>query len=144
MNIRKTKLNIQNRTNFQVSAELLWPVWKVVQQQENLSEQEINIVICNDHQMQYYNRKYRGKNSSTDVLSFPMDIAEIPVLGDIVIDIEAADRQKGENSIKIELQRLFLHGLLHLLGYDHLSKQQEKIMKDKEIRYWEIIRKGDK
>ena len=144
MNIQKTKLNLKNKTTRNVSKTIFWPVWELIQKEENLPAQEINILICNDDLMQEFNHKYRGENSSTDILSFPVDIDEIPILGDIVIDIEAANRQKGKKSLKIELQRLFLHGLLHLLGYDHLSKQQEKIMQEKEVNYWKILRKGDK
>jgi probable rRNA maturation factor len=136
-------LNLKNQTSQYFKPNTFWPVWEIVQKHEKLPEQEINILICDDSAMQAFNEQYRGKNSSTDVLSFPVNIPEIPILGDIIIDIEVASRQKGEKSLENELQRLFLHGLLHLLGYDHLSVRQEKLMKAKEDKYWKILSKGD-
>ena len=56
-------------------------------------------------------------------------------LGDIIIDTTIADEQKENRTLILELQELFLHGLLHLLGYDHLSAAQDAIMKEKEEIY---------
>ena len=69
--------------------------------------------------MRALNRQFRGKDYVTDVLSFPSD--ERGFLGDIVIAEGVAKRQAKEHghSLKIEIQTLVLHGLLHLLGYDH-------------------------
>ena len=69
--------------------------------------------------MRALNRQFRGKDYVTDVLSFPSD--ERGFLGDVVIAEGMAKRQAKEHghSLKIEVQTLALHGLLHLLGYDH-------------------------
>ena len=72
--------------------------------------------------MRALNRKYRGKDKPTDVLSFPADDdAELSGLGDIVIATGVARRQArgGRSFVPAELRVLALHGLLHLLGYDH-------------------------
>ena len=84
------------------------------------------------------NKTYRFKDAPTDVISFAflddkneVIIGDIPVdLGEIYICYEVADenRQKYQNSIKRELCFLFVHGLLHLLGYDHQTKEQEEQM----------------
>ncbi len=76
--------------------------------------------------MRTLNRRYRGKDRTTDVLSFPMRegaFADLrpELLGDIVISVPAAERQAKEagHSLIREIERLLVHGLLHLLGYDH-------------------------
>jgi probable rRNA maturation factor len=88
------------------------------------------------------NRKYLGRDTLTDVISFPSDQEIAPFLGDIIIDIEVADRQKGERDLISELQFLFLHGLLHLLGYDHISTAAEMLMKKKERKYFSLIKEN--
>ena len=69
---------------------------------------------------EHNNRQFRGQNRTTDVLAFPDDDdgQEDSYLGDILICVETADRQRKKSLLK-ELQVLSLHGLLHLLGYDH-------------------------
>jgi len=102
--------------------------------------------------MRILNRHYRGVDRTTDVLSFPQnENSSLPpfskrgrggitncefVLGDIVINIHKAKRQAAENRIAFdeELKRLLIHGLLHLMGYDHEnSKYAEKRMQKKAL-----------
>ncbi len=86
-------------------------------------EAEITVVFLNNDQMQYYNRQYRKKDYPTDVLSFPanIDIGGDFYLGDILISLPKAAAQAIEkgHSLDREVQILLLHGVLHLLGYDH-------------------------
>ena len=79
----------------------------------------MTIAIVPDGRVQQLNRRYRGKDSATDVLSFPSD--ERGYLGDVVIAAGVARRQARQagHSLQHELRVLALHGLLHLLGYDH-------------------------
>ena len=73
------------------------------------------------------NRRWRGKGRSTDVLAFPASEAATGFLGDIVISIPYADRQarrRGESRAR-EVDRLLLHGYLHLLGFDHETDDGE-------------------
>lgn len=101
------------------------------------------LLLCDDAQMQNYNQNYRGAHGCTDVLSFPAAEMSIPTsedtqktfLGDIVVDTNQADRQKGSRSLFAELQILLVHGLLHLLGYDHIKTQDKKDMEQKENYY---------
>ena len=77
------------------------------------------VVLISDSAMKTYNRQFRGQNRTTDILAFPDDDGqEDSYLGDILICVETADRQRKKSLLK-ELQVLSLHGLLHLLGYDH-------------------------
>jgi probable rRNA maturation factor len=87
----------------------------------------LNIVFLSDRKMRKYNREFRGKNATTDVLSFPHQQDEFDFeetynnLGDIVISVEQAQKQAAENNLLLELEirQLILHGILHLCGYDH-------------------------
>ncbi len=89
----------------------------------------VNIVIVDDETMKDYNQSYRNINSSTDVLSF-VDGEEMDGLlhlGDLLISNTAVKRQAKEyqHSIKREFCFLVTHGYLHLLGYDHMTKEDE-------------------
>ncbi|MCP3979933.1 MAG: rRNA maturation RNase YbeY [bacterium] len=83
------------------------------------------LCLVSDRKMREYNREYRGKDATTDVLSFPDDGEPAPDgqrhLGDIVISVPEAARQAGERgeTLQRELRVLSIHGYLHLLGYDH-------------------------
>jgi probable rRNA maturation factor len=104
------------------------------------SEAELSIALVGDKEMRPLNAKYRKKNKTTDVLSFPADYptpAKPVLLGDVIISVEQARRQAKErnHSLKTEMVTLLIHGILHLLGYDHeRSSQQAKIMANLEVK----------
>ena len=95
-----------------------------------------SVVFIDDDLMHEMNLKYRGIDRTTDVLSFALNDSindfkeEINVLGDIFVSIPKMKEQALEygHSEKRELSFLCIHGLLHLLGYDHMEKEDEKIM----------------
>lgn len=103
---------------------------------EKLENVEFNIIFVDINKIHEINREYRGIDRPTDVISFALeDDLEIEldhrVLGDIYICLEKAHEQALEynHSYLRELSFLMIHGLLHLLGYDHVnSKEEEKIM----------------
>ena len=80
---------------------------------------EVTVAVVPDARVRALNHQYRGKNTTTDVLSFPA--GEPGELGDVVIAAGVAGRQARQagHSMAVELRVLALHGLLHLLGYDH-------------------------
>ncbi|MBY0495452.1 MAG: rRNA maturation RNase YbeY [Cyanobacteria bacterium] len=80
---------------------------------------ELSIALVSDRRMRALNRQFRGKDKVTDVLSFPSD--QRGFMGDIVIASAVAKKQAGiaGHSVHTEIRVLALHGLLHLLGYDH-------------------------
>ncbi len=86
---------------------------------------DVTIAFVSNRQIQQLNKRFRGINSPTDVLSFPAgDSFEVSVdsnLGDIAISVERAESQAIENGLEFEqeIAQLILHGLLHLRGYDH-------------------------
>lgn len=98
------------------------------------------IVFVSDRKMRELNKTFRGKNSTTDVLSFPFEADEFETdennLGDIVISIEQAARQAKENNLDLEteIKQLILHGILHLCGYNHEIDNGEMNTKELELR----------
>ena len=81
--------------------------------------EDLSIALVSDREIRSLNRRWRGKDRPTDVLSFPLE--EPAALGDVVISIETARRQAREGGwpLSAELRRLLAHGILHCRGYDH-------------------------
>ena len=109
-------------------------------------ECEVNVSLVDDDYMTELHIKWMDEPGTTDVLSFPMDMPETPgeavTLGDIVISpVVAAEQAKAQgHSIEHEIYILAVHGLLHIIGYDHADKSEEKIMFDlqeKIVRDWQ-------
>ena len=98
------------------------------------------IAFISDLRMKELNSFFRGKNSTTDVLSFPHEPDEFDNdasnLGDIVISVEQAARQAEENGLTLEneIKQLILHGLLHLCGYDHETDNGEMNARELDLR----------
>jgi len=94
---------------------------------------DVSVALVSDRRMRALNRQFRGKDKTTDVLSFP---SEKPFLGDIVIATGVAAKQAraAGHSIVTEVRVLALHGLLHLLGYDHDDKADRGRMARVELR----------
>src|SRR3977135_220320 len=112
-------------------AEFVRKILIALQVDEKISE--VSIAIIDDEAMRNLNRKFRKKNKTTDVLTFPADDSDADPnasgrpLGDIVISIDQARRQVWDqnHSLAIEIRYLILHGILHALGYDHETDSGE-------------------
>ena len=87
----------------------------------------VSVLFCSDARMRTLNRRWRGKDRSTDVLAFPAGGAANGFLGDIVISVPYAAREarKRREPAAREIDRLLVHGLLHLMGYDHETDDGE-------------------
>ena len=100
----------------------------------NLSEDyECSLRLCNDEAIKELNSTYRHKDKSTDVLAFALQESNMghltpTMLGDVVISVETAERQKKSKSLLDEIVFLMAHGFCHLLGYDHQNDEQETEM----------------
>lgn len=95
-----------------------------------------SVVLLSDASMRRYQRKFAGKDEPTDVLSFPNPAEKWevePYAGDILISVETAERQR-QGSLEQELKILSLHGLLHLLGYDHESDDGQMERLERKLR----------
>ena len=88
----------------------------------------VGVLVCDDETMRGYNRRFAGRDAATDVLAFPT--GEPLDLGDIILSLEHLERQAAEagHSVEREAAVLVVHGFLHLLGYDHARKADERRM----------------
>jgi rRNA maturation RNase YbeY len=99
---------------------------------------ELSLVLVRNREIQELNAKYRSKNEPTDVLSFPSREVlptGVRILGDVVISVEQAEKQAGRRrrALEEEMESLLIHGILHLLGYDHeRSRRDARIMRGME------------
>ena len=102
----------------------------------------LTIALVSDARIRALNRRFRGKDRATDVLSFPAD--ESGVLGDVVIAAGVAARQAIEagHSLQAEFRVLALHGLLHLLGYDHEHDDGRMARLERRLRVKGGLHKG--
>jgi len=127
----------------------------------SLSTKDVELVITDDETMRHLNLEHRGKDSTTDVLSFPLATpftqqsnASLPLglpLGSIVISSSYVEDKAIElgHSIQDELSLLLIHGLLHLLGFDHevddgkMRQREEELIKTFDLPQSLIIRTGE-
>ncbi len=128
--MRKNKVLVKKRVRG-VESKLLSKIAHRALEVLGLSRAELSIVLVSDAQIRRLNKLYRHKDKPTDVLSFPIGekVNGWLILGDIVISVDTARRQAQElgYSLEEELKRLLVHGLVHLLGYDHeLEGEEEK------------------
>ena len=96
---------------------------------------DVELVFVNDDEMRKINREQRGIDKATDVLSFPYEQVSGGLMGSVVISTDTASRVAGElgHSIECEIALLFLHGVLHTLGYDHEIDDGQMRGKEKEV-----------
>ena len=108
----------------------------------NIENRHIDITFINDSQMKMLNHKYAKKNISTDVLSFSVEGYDKELLGNIFISLNYAKKNtfNNSNSLIKEVKILCIHGILHLLGYDHSNKKSEKVMFDLQEKLYEKFR----
>lgn len=136
------KIYFDNRQDFlDITDEILNIVTKTVEkvlELENFDDDaEVSVSFVGDEEIQELNRDFRGVDSSTDVLSFPID-DEFKIcgniLGDVIINMKRVMKQAKEfgHSNERELSYLTCHSILHLLGYDHIDEDDKKIMREKE------------
>ena len=107
---------------------------EAIQQAGESPEVSLTVLITDEAQVQELNRQYRGMDEPTDVLSFPADYVDpdtnVLYLGDVIISLPQAQVQatSGGHSLKEEMQLLVVHGVLHLLGYDHMEDEEKDRM----------------
>ena len=122
-------IELDNRTSLGVNEQLLAKITKT------LTKKDIELIIVTDDEMRTLNSEHRNINTSTDVLSFPYEDMPMAPLGSIVISSSHVKEKAEEFSHKNddELALLFIHGLLHLLGFDHEIDSGEMREKEKEL-----------
>ena len=126
--------------------DYLYDVLDAVLLHEKVDNAIFSIVFMNDEEIHEMNREYRGVDRVTDVISFAFEDSQdfvyndIRMLGDIFICIPQMKRQAVDygHSEKRELSFLAVHGFLHLLGYDHMTEEDEKVMFKKQEEVLEV------
>ena len=129
-------------------------VSRVLEEEKVLPEVDVYITLTNNEEIHKLNKEYRDVDRPTDVLSFPMyerdEIAGLKndtddeiekILGDIIVSIEKVREQAEEygHSFERELAYLVTHGMLHLLGYDHMIEEEKAVMRKREEEILETL-----
>ena len=117
---------IDDRVQFCLDENVLQPIYA------SLTDKDVELILTDDVEIEQLNAAYRGIDKATDVLSFPLEEMPGAPLGTIVISIDKVREKALElgHAPQEELQLLFIHGLLHLLGYDHESDNGEMRQKE--------------
>ena len=109
---------------------------------------ELSLLLSNNRCIKKLNKKFRNKKNPTDVLSFPLSnkilISKKTYIGDIVISYNFMDKPKSQNlkSFKEKVIKTFIHGFLHLLGFDHVNnKDYKKMLNEEKTLYKSVISK---
>jgi probable rRNA maturation factor len=143
-------VSIENRqTMFKIDSNRVRRSMKTLMTELHCSEKEIGLLLVDDNQIQKLNTIYLNRNFPTNVISFAMTEGEFgtinpQILGDIVISVEKASRDAaiGQIDLMDELDFLIIHGLLHLLGYNHedTSAENAKLMNAREQELFFLLR----
>ncbi len=129
-------IEINNLTGFSVDKKFFTGVAKKVLKGENRGREKISLAFVNKEEIKKLNKKFRKKNEATDVLSF--ELKEKDFLGEIVIcpEIVKENATKRKTAAKQEMAKVFIHGILHLLGYEHEKTNKDaEIMEKKQEKY---------
>ena len=123
------EFSLDNQTSYEVNIKFLEEITLSV------TSKDIELVICYNDYIKEINQKFRQKDTPTDVLSFPYEDMPFMPLGSIVISIDFVKEKAKQYNHKEdeEFILLFIHGLLHLLGYDHEIDNGEHRIKEEEL-----------
>lgn len=134
------KIEVFNQTKEKIDLDYIEKLSDFALQKENVDNGIVNIILVSKEEIHKINKEYRNVDRPTDVISFALEENEElsfefgRLLGDIYICVPIMKSQAIEygHSEKRELSFLVVHGLLHLLGYDHMEKEEEKVMFEKQ------------
>jgi len=140
-------VEINNLTAVSVDEEFLKKIATIILKGEKKKEADVSIALVGPHRIREINKKYRGKNKTTDVLAFLESSKQksFTGLGEIVICPKEVGRnaKKFNLTFKKELAQVLIHGILHLLRYDHEKTEKEaKIMTAKQAYYLKLFFNG--
>jgi len=142
-------VEINNLTSVEIDLNFLKKITEEILKEERKEKENISIALVGPSRIKRLNREYRGKNRVTDVLSFPnkeimfeefkfKEIEKIEGLGEVIICLREVRKQakRFKEAFEKELARVLIHGILHLLGYNHeKDKEKAKLMEEKENYY---------
>jgi probable rRNA maturation factor len=141
----KVVLSVLNRSGFKVLCQrhtLERLAGRICAGEGRRGSAELSLLLTGDDEIARFNAQYRAMPKATDVLSFspPAGPAGAGLLGDLVISMETVARRCGNSRARMrdEFLLLYCHGLLHLLGYDHATSPERRIMQEKQAHYLDI------
>ena len=124
-----SSIEFENQTSKDITLDVLQTITN------DLTSKEVEFILCENKYIQEINNQFRSKNIPTDVLSFPYEDMPFTPLGSIVISIDFVNEKSKlyNHSFEDELTLLYIHGILHLLGYDHEIDNGEHRNKEEEL-----------
>ena len=142
--------NTSRNTTFDV--EVIYSAVRATLKAHDAEPCEVSVLLTDDVDIRQLNRDYRGVDAPTDVLAFSMREGEDgdvnpSLLGDLVISLETAARQASTRdglggvcgNLEAETALLTIHGMLHLLGYDHQTQEEAKVMFEKQESIFRLL-----
>lgn len=122
-------LQIDNQTDIDINVDKINSIY------ESLTQKDLELIFMNDEQIKEINHQHRGKNAPTDVLSFPLIDTPHAPLGTILISVDRALHvsKNLNHNLEDEICLLFIHGYLHVNGYDHETDNGEMRQKEEEL-----------
>ena len=124
-----SSIEFENQTSKDITLDVLQTITN------DLTSKEVEFILCENKYIQEINNQFRSKNTPTDVLSFPYEDMPYTPLGSIVISIDFVNEKSKlfNHSFEDELTLLYIHGILHLLGFDHEIDNGEHRNKEEEL-----------
>jgi probable rRNA maturation factor len=138
------EINFEKKVSW-IEESKLKNIVKTLMNLTNIKNKTISILLCSNNTIHQLNKDYRAKDSPTDVLSFVYE-DDTEILGDIAISLDKVEEQalKYDCTIEHELKRLLIHGILHIIGYDHEKDMaEEKLMFEKQDELMEHIKNAE-
>jgi len=123
-------IDFDNHTDYEIEVDLFEKIREFLAPSKMLE-----LIIVSDAEIKELNKEHRRVDKPTDVLSFPIKDSKTNFIGSVIISADTAQRVADEmrHPLEVELQILFIHGLLHLLGFDHETDNGEMRQKEKEV-----------
>jgi len=121
--------------NFELKEKLIRKRWlKSIATEAGFTIKELNYVFCSDEYLYRMNLEYLNHDTYTDIITFDNSEKEFDIAGDIFVSIDRVDENAKTNKQKVEteLNRVLVHGLLHLMGYKDKTKEESTLMRQKE------------
>lgn len=123
-------IDFDNETGYDIDEDMFEDIFAAI-----AKTKDIELIIVTDERITELNKEHRGKDKATDVLSFPIKHSKTNFLGSVIISADTADAVAKElgHGLKEEIRILFVHGLLHIMGYDHETDNGQMRQKEGEI-----------
>ncbi|HOK00538.1 MAG TPA: rRNA maturation RNase YbeY [Candidatus Pacearchaeota archaeon] len=134
-------IEINNLTDFKIDKKFFRNIAQKILLEENKKNKTFSVAFLSKDDIKKLNKKFRNKNKPTDILSFKIE--EGDYLGEIIIcpEIVKENAKTNKESFKNEMKNIFIHGVLHLLDYEHeKSRKEAKIMEEKQQYYFKKIK----